>query len=58
MWNYQSDAAVPGAVLGNPVGVGSSPVTDAQEVVFEAPTIDVTDVMGEPDSSADGEDQS
>lgn len=58
VWNYQSDAAVPGAVLGNPVGVGSSPVGGAQEVVFEAPAIDVTDVMGEPDSSADGEDQS
>ena len=58
VWNYQSDAAVPGAVLGNPVGLGSPQVGGAQEVVFEAPTIDVTDVMGEPDSSADGEDQS
>lgn len=58
VWNYQSDAAVPGAVLGNPVGLGSPQVGGAQEVVFEAPTIDVTDVVGEPDSSADGEDQS
>ncbi len=58
VWNYQSDAAVPGAVLGNPVGVGSPQVGGAQEAVFEAPTIDVTDVMGEPDSSVDGEDQS
>ena len=58
VWNYQSDAAVPGAVLGNPVGVGSPQVGGAQEVVFEAPTIDVTDVVGEPDSSADGEEQS
>ena len=24
VWNYQSDAAVPGALLGNPVGVGSA----------------------------------
>ena len=58
VWNYQSDAAVPGAVLGNPVGLGSPQVGGAQEVVFEAPTIDVTDVVGEPDSSADGEEQS
>ena len=58
VWNYQSDAAVPGAVLGNPVGLGSPQVGGAQEVVFEAPTIDVTGVVGEPDSSADGEEQS
>ena len=58
VWNYQSDAAVPGAVLGNPVGLGSPQVGGAQEVVFEAPTIDVTSVVGEPDSSADGEEQS
>ena len=58
VWNYQSDAAVPGAVLGNPVGLGSPQVGGAQEVVFKAPTIDVTGVVGEPDSSADGEEQS
>ena len=31
VWNYQSDAAVPGALMGNPVGVNSaeSSATDA-----------------------------
>lgn len=44
VWNYQSDAAVPGALLGNPVGIKSE---DADKPVMEesievAPT-DVTD---------------
>lgn len=45
VWNYQSDAAVPGVLLGNPVGVGSAEASAASEVSFEAPSIDVSDVM-------------
>ena len=45
VWNYQSDAAVPGALLGNPVGVGSAEASATSEVSFEAPSIDVSDVM-------------
>ena len=43
VWNYQSDAAVPGARLGNPVGVSSAQasVPDA----FQTPSIDVSDMM-------------
>ena len=46
VWNYQSDAAVPGAVLGHPVGVGSTEASATPEVSFEVPSIDVSDVMG------------
>ena len=45
VWNYQSDAAVPGVVLGHPVGVGSAEASAASEVSFEVPSIDVSDVM-------------
>ena len=45
VWNYQSDAAVPGALMGNPVGVGSAEASATPEVSFEAPSIDVSDVM-------------
>lgn len=46
VWNYQSDAAVPGALMGNPVGVGSAEASATPEVSFEVPSIDVSDVMG------------
>ena len=46
VWNYQSDAAVPGALLGNPVGVGSAEASATSEASFEVPSIDVSDVMG------------
>ena len=56
VWNYQSDAAVPGALLGNPVGVGSAEASAISEVSFEVPSIDVSDVM---DTQAnEGEEQS
>ena len=45
VWNYQSDAAVPGVVLGHPVGVGSAEASATSEVSFEVPSIDVSDVM-------------
>ena len=45
VWNYQSDAAVPGALLGNPVGVGSAEASATSEASFEVPSIDVSDVM-------------
>ena len=45
VWNYQSDAAVPGALMGNPVGVGSAEASATSEVSFEVPSIDVSDVM-------------
>ena len=45
VWNYQSDAAVPGVVLGHPVGVGSAEASAISEVSFEVPSIDVSDVM-------------
>lgn len=45
VWNYQSDAAVPGALMGNPVGVGSAEASASSEVSFEVPSIDVSDVM-------------
>ena len=45
VWNYQSDAAVPGALMGNPVGVGSAEASATPEVSFEVPSIDVSDVM-------------
>ena len=45
VWNYQSDAAVPGVLLGNPVGVGSAEASATSAVSFEAPSIDVSDVM-------------
>ena len=45
VWNYQSDAAVPGALMGNPVGVGSAEASAISEVSFEVPSIDVSDVM-------------
>ena len=43
VWNYQSDAAVPGARLGNPVGVGSAQASAPD--AFQTPSIDVSDVM-------------
>ena len=46
VWNYQSDAAVPGAFMGNPVGVGSTEASATPEASFEVPSIDVSDVMG------------
>ena len=45
VWNYQSDAAVPGALMGNPVGLGSAEASATPEVSFEVPSIDVSDVM-------------
>ena len=45
VWNYQSDAAVPGALMGNPVGVGSAEASATSEVSFEVPSIEVSDVM-------------
>ena len=45
VWNYQSDAAVPGALMGNPVGVGSADASATSEASFEVPSIDVSDVM-------------
>ena len=53
VWNYQSDAAVPGALLGNPVGIKSE---DADKPVMEenievAPT-DVTDASGVEEEQA------
>ena len=53
VWNYQSDAAVPGALLGNPVGIKSE---DAYKPVMEesievAPT-DVTDASGVEEEQA------
>ena len=45
VWNYQSDAAVPGALMGNPVGVGSAEASATSEASFEVPSIDVSDVM-------------
>ena len=56
VWNYQSDAAVPGALMGNPVGVGSAEASATSEVSFEVPSIDVSDMM---DTQAnEGEEQS
>ena len=56
VWNYQSDAAVPGVVLGHPVGVGSAEASATSEVSFEVPSIDVSDMM---DTQAnEGEEQS
>lgn len=43
VWNYQSDAAVPGARLGNPVGVSSAQASAPD--AFQTPSIDVNDVM-------------
>ena len=45
VWNYQSDAAVPGALMGNPVGVGSAEASATSKASFEVPSIDVSDVM-------------
>ena len=56
VWNYQSDAAVPGALMGNPVGVGSGEASATSEVSFEAPSIDVSDVMDT--QATEGEEQS
>lgn len=56
VWNYQSDAAVPGVVLGHPVGVGSAEASATSEVSFEAPSIDVSDVMDT--QATEGEEQS
>ena len=56
VWNYQSDAAVPGALMGHPVGVGSAEASATSEASFEVPSIDVSDVM---DTQAnEGEEQS
>ena len=43
VWNYQSDAAVPGARLGNPVGVSSAQASAPD--AFQTPSIDVSDMM-------------
>ena len=43
VWNYQADAAVPGARLGNPVGVSSAPASAPD--AFQTPSIDVSDMM-------------
>ena len=56
VWNYQSDAAVPGALLGNPVGVGSAEASATSEVSFEVPSIDVSDVMDDTQAN-EGEEQ-
>lgn len=56
VWNYQSDAAVPGALMGNPVGVGSAEASATSEVSFEVPSIDVSDVMDT--QATEGEEQS
>ena len=56
VWNYQSDAAVPGALMGNPVGVGSAEASATSEVSFEAPSIDVSDVMDDTQAN-EGEEQ-
>ncbi|MGP1497813.1 MAG: ATP-dependent zinc metalloprotease FtsH [Schaalia odontolytica] len=50
VWNYQSDAAVPGALMGNPVGVGSVGASAAPEASLEVSPIDVSDVMGTPEN--------
>ena len=55
VWNYQSDAAVPGALMGNPVGVGSAEASAISEVSFEVPSIDVSDVMD--NQANEGEEQ-
>ena len=56
VWNYQSDAAVPGALMGNPVGVGSAEASATSEASFEVPSIDVSDVMDT--QATEGEEQS
>ena len=56
VWNYQSDAAVPGVLLGNPVGVGSAEASATSEVSFEVPSIDVSDVMDDTQAN-EGEEQ-
>ena len=56
VWNYQSDAAVPGALMGNPVGVGSAEASATSEASFEVPSIDVSDVMD--NQANEGEEQS
>ena len=43
VWNYQADAAVPGARLGNPVGVSTAQASAPD--AFQTPSIDVSDVM-------------
>ena len=55
VWNYQSDAAVPGALMGHPVGVGSAEASATPDVSFEVPSIDVSDVMDT--QSNEGEEQ-
>ena len=56
VWNYQSDAAVPGALLDNPVGVGSAEASATSEASFEVPSIDVSDVMDDTQAN-EGEEQ-
>ena len=43
VWNYQADAAVPGARLGNPVGVSTAQASAPD--AFQTPSIDVSDMM-------------
>ena len=43
VWNYQANAAVPGARLGNPVGVSTAQASAPD--AFQTPSIDVSDVM-------------
>ena len=47
VWNYQSDAAVPGVVLGHPVGIKSEDEwTPVPEPGIDVSPIDVTDASG------------
>ncbi len=53
MWNYQSDAAVPGALLGNPVDVKSEDADKpAMEESIEVSPTDVTDASGVEEEQA------
>ena len=47
MWNYQSDAAVPGVVLGHPVGIKSEDeCTPVPVQGIDVSPIDVIDASG------------
>jgi len=56
VWPSRPAAAAPGALMGNPVGVGSAEASATPEVSFEAPSIDVSDVMDT--QATEGEEQS
>ena len=53
MWNYQSDAAVPGVVLGHPVGIKPDDEWKAvpEQGIDVSPT-EVTDASGEEEVQA------